>query len=456
MRSWPFKLLYRLVLKPLLFYILLSWLFSSYFERWWHHALAFAVLVLLLNSRPGRGLEEAGARGAVESFNWLRAGLVDGLLRLIVQAFKAVTDGVEYVLYTVDEWLRFRGGDSRLSMVVRVALGVIWFPVSYLARLYVVVLIEPGINPLKAPVSIAAAKFVYPIIIALGVYEYVNGLPLVWWALVWGTLWLLPDAFGFLIWEMKENWKLYRANRPAALEPAAVGPSGETMLRLLKPGFHSGTIPKLFAHLRRAERQALDTGAWRSARAVRQRLATVEESVRRFVSRDALALLQLSPEWHGKPLTVGGVHLASNQVRVELRHAEYPDTPLRLAIAVEDGLLVASVEEPGWLGRLTPAEALTLNQAMAGMYKLAGVDLVRQAPEPAYEPGPVDTRFEHAEHAQGLLSNGALKASCGALAFRGVTLTWAQWVDWWRHDGNGDRVSPSVQVLPRAEPAGGA
>src|SRR5262249_60531498 len=137
--------------------------------------------------------------------------------RLIVQAFKGVADGVEYVLYTVDEWLRFRGGESRLSMVVRAVLGVIWFPVSYVTRLYIVVLVEPGFNPLKAPISIVAAKFVYPIVWALQVHERLTPLlePLVGRyvanALSVSTLWLLPDAFGFLFWEMKENWKLYRA-----------------------------------------------------------------------------------------------------------------------------------------------------------------------------------------------------------------------------------------------------
>lgn len=456
LKSWAFQLVYRLAFKPLPVYLLLWWLFRDreVFETWWSCALVYLAIAALLNSRPGRGLEDAGSRGIVHSLTWLRAGLVDGLLRLIVQVFKGITDGLEYVLYTVDEWLRFRAGDRRLSMVVRAVLGVVWFPVSYVTRLYIVVLIEPGFNPLKAPISIVAAKFVYPIILALQVGEHITPLlePLVGSfvakALTYSTLWLLPDAFGFLFWEMKENWRLYRANRPAVLEPARVGPYGETVQQLLKPGFHSGTLPKLFAQLRKAERAALETGAWRPARAVRARLGAVEESLRRFVARDVLALLHLSPEWHARPLSVGDVALASNLVRVELRHAGHPQASLRLAIAEERGLLAARVEEPDWLSRLTPPEARTLDRAIAGMYKLAGVDVVHAPVEAPPADGGATSPAPPAVVADGYAAvdrNGQALPGAGAApaAFGRVPLTWAQWVEWW------------LPVLPTRPAAGG-
>ena len=64
---------------------------------------------------------------------YIRAGLLPGLYRLIVRAFKQVIDTVELMLFTVDDWLRFRSGDTRLSLVVRTVLGLLWFPVSYLS-----------------------------------------------------------------------------------------------------------------------------------------------------------------------------------------------------------------------------------------------------------------------------------------------------------------------------------
>ena len=75
------------------------------------------------------------------------------------------------------------------------------------------------------------------------------------------TIFFLPGIFGFLVWELKENWRLYRANRAPDLKPVVIGSHGETMLRLLRPGFHSGTVPKLYAKLRRAQRKGQHAAA---------------------------------------------------------------------------------------------------------------------------------------------------------------------------------------------------
>src|SRR5262249_7308224 len=156
-------------------------------------------------------------------------------------------------------------------------------------RFYLVVLVEPMVNPLKLPLSILFAKFVYPVLALLGLFKLQPlGSPLVdelsplltWpvaWALVIGTFYLLPDAVTFLFWEMRENWRLYRANRPVTLKRAAVGPQGETIGGLLHLGFHSGTVPRLYARLRTAERLAVRTDEWRMARTQRQALQGVEE-----------------------------------------------------------------------------------------------------------------------------------------------------------------------------------
>ena len=40
---------------------------------------------------------------------------------------------------------------------------------------------------------------------------------------------------------------------------AAIGSHGETVRGLLQPGFHSGTVPRLYARLRAAERRAVQT-----------------------------------------------------------------------------------------------------------------------------------------------------------------------------------------------------
>ena len=86
----------------------------------------------------------------------------------------------------------------------------------------------------------------------------------------------VPGAVGFLVWELKSNWDLYASNRPATLRPVLVGHHGETMGALLRPGFHSGTVPKLYARMRRALRH----GASAASR-YRQQLREVEHAVAR-------------------------------------------------------------------------------------------------------------------------------------------------------------------------------
>src|SRR5262249_39720655 len=121
------------------------------------------------------------------------------------------------------------------------------------------------------------------------------------WALTVGviipTLWLLPGAFVFFFWELSENWRLFLANRSRRLRPVMVGRHGETVRQLLRPGFHSGTVPKLFAQLRKAEREAYRSGDWRPARTYRQGLHEVARSVQLFVERELVVLLRQSKSW---------------------------------------------------------------------------------------------------------------------------------------------------------------
>jgi hypothetical protein len=193
-----------------------------------------------------------------------------------------------------------------------------------------------------------------------------------------GTLWLLPDACTFLFWEMRENWRVYRANRPAVLRPVPVGPHGETLHGLLHLGFHSGTVPKLFARLRAAEREAARTDNWREARTYRDALRNVEEAVRRFVTRDFVVMLNQSPAWTGPRLCVGRVTLGTNRIRLEFI-PEGTGEPAWLEWEDRSGWLVAGWAT--WRGPLTELRdgvLLTFTNALAYLFKRAGVDLVRE------------------------------------------------------------------------------
>ncbi len=389
---------------------------------------------------------------------------------------------MEYVLHTVDEWLRYRQGDSQLSLVVRTVGGLLWYPIAWLARFYLVVLIEPGFNPLKAPVSYLAAKFMVPVVKPLteGLVHPLEPVlgPILAWIIAVPTVWLLPDLFGFLFWEMKENWRIYRANRDEQLRAVGVGPHGETVRQLLQPGFHSGTVPKLYARLREAEREGIRTGSWRTARTCRHALAEVETTIRRLIERELVKLLQESSRWKGESLAVGAVVLTPKRIGIELVR---PNAVGAARVEWEDqaGWLVASIRDPSWLESLGDEQRQAVTTALGGVYKLAGIDLVREQVRENLPPkatcftltarnlvveaegrpgapilydlttpkGPLKPRNSEGELEPAWPSLDPIR-----VIFARVPLSWQQWVESWR--GSPDAPTPrtpfssGVRLLP--------
>ncbi len=485
-RSWAFRWLSRYLIKPLAACAILHVWIPEAFAGPLYAVLTFLAANFVLNSRLGLATSEAIAGMFVQFWELLQAGLLPGLIRFILRLFKQITDMLEYLLFVVDEWLSFRSGDSRILMAVRTVLGLLWFPVSYLARFYMVVLIEPGLNPIKFPVSALAAKFIYPLYGVLLTTWLVGLLSPIVGALIAAafagtTVWLLPDAFGFLFWEMKENWRLYRANRSPDLRPVSVGPHGETIPQLLQPGFHSGTLPKLFARLRHAERAAAETGNWQVVRVCRQDLHKVERTLQRLFDREVVELVEQSPHWKGQPLVAGRVLLASNRISLELVHPAYLAESLWIELEDQGHWLVAGFRAPSWLLRVSPEQRQVVTIAVAGFYKLAGVDLVREQlaanlpPEGiAYDITPsdlvvwLDRQGERAIHYEWKSIDGLLdpRTEDGVpapefsvldgrkLIFGRVSLPWEQWVQTWKLDQNGQVGLAPFTVPSKLVPLG--
>ncbi|HXD87292.1 MAG TPA: hypothetical protein VN641_12425 [Urbifossiella sp.] len=398
--SIPVQFALNFVVKPFILALIIVRILSIWWEIGWSiRILAFAgsVFAIQLVGRIGEAILLHLARWLIEV---VRA--TPALLSWINDIFRDLIYVLEWVLARTEDWLRLRGTAGRMAVAVRTVAGLIWMPFAFLIRFYTIVLIEPMINPLKLPLSILFAKFIYPLLLLLpeilkaDPHSFLGySSPLVnqladylsepgAWLLVMGTLWLLPDACTFLFWEMRENWRLYRANRPAAIRPVPVGNHGESIEALLQWGFHSGTVPKLFARLRAAERQAAQTDNWRDARTYRAALRGVEEAVQRFVARDFTEVLN-SPEstWDGPRLKVGAVVLGTNRIRVELvpmsRDAAInAQVPAWLEWESRSSWLVARWAEPGFLASLSPEQARVFENALAYLYKRAGVEVVRE------------------------------------------------------------------------------
>ena len=354
LQSRWFLLTWRFVLEPGALSALVWWVLPRSTIRHWPTETTAAVSLflavnLLLNSRVGRNLQEMAADSLVQGWHDYGVRLLAGAFHAVIDFFRAILEWTERGLYTVDEWLRFKSGESRLSLAVKATLRLVWFWVTYFVRFAVNVLIEPQFNPIKHfPVVTVSHKLLLAAYIPFADFlaDLLNIPKWTRHSVAAVIIWCIPGVFGFLAWELRENWRLYAANRPNRLRRVIVGSHGESMLRLLRPGFHSGTIPKRFAKLRRAERKAREKGDWKAARKHLEVLHHVQRDVRRFVEREFAAWFAESRSWQWAVPAVQKVRLATDRVRVAI---ECP--------AVSDGTLWLTFEaQSGWRSRASAIE----------------------------------------------------------------------------------------------------
>jgi hypothetical protein len=487
-QSRSYLLFYLLVLKPLMWSALLAlplyFLGVDLVVVAIAAAIAFLAAEALLQSRLGMRIEELASDVALRGWRTFSRDLIPGLFRLVMAFFRRLVDDLEGGLYTVDEWLRFRKGDSRGWLTAKALLGVAWFLIAYVVRFCVNLLIEPQINPIKHfPVVTVSHKLIFAFLVTpLTPILFRSMDPIMAGLLLFVVQFGLPGIPGFLVWEFKENWRLFRANQPRDLRPQIVGSHGETVPRLLRPGFHSGTLPKLYARLRRFK------GAGRGK--PHEELHHVEEAVRRFVERHLLAMLARSKAWGEAPLQVGRVHLASNRIRIELLRRARDEAGVFIDLEEHVGWLVAGIASArsrdaangahpanGWLDRLPLGQVRAFADALAGFYKAAGVDLVREQVEaltpagawctfddrglvvelpPTFEHGAAyDLKSEGALTPRPLRGDGAAhfrKLPADKLLFRRTPIRWDEWAEAWERDqaGKGHRppLARGVQLLP--------
>lgn len=391
LKSRPVRLFRRYLSSPLVAAIAI-WLLLPHHGGWlarsnpWLPAWLFATAAAVLNSPPGRALQERLLEGLGRAVQQIHSRLIVGLVGWIVDTFRRAVDFVEGTLYAVDEQLRFRSDESRTTLAVKAVLTTLWSGIDWFVRFCVTLLIEPQLNPIKHfPVVTVSHKLLVPMIpmvasnlsAATGMER---SLALTTVTFISTTI---PGVFGFLAWELKENWRLYAANRPRTLRPVQVGRHGESMRRLLLPGFHSGTIPKLFGKLRRQLR-GRDRGIV-TTRAGEQ-LAELTHDIAAFVDDELLGLLRRSRSLGGVAVRVADVRLATNRVAIDVVADTIAPEPLTVELRQERGTLLRRLRSPGWLARLTDERRRLVEFALAGLDCLAGADFATTA-----EGGPAAT-----------------------------------------------------------------
>ena len=341
----------------------------------------FLATALFLNSRVGRYLEELVGDLLIRLWHDLRIRVFAAVYDWVMDTFHRLFVGLERVVYSVDEFLRFRTGDSRFVGGIKLLAGTVWLFIAYVVVFAFTLLIEPQINPIKHfPVVTVSHKVLIPI-----GYDVVKVIsPYVGTAranaLVWSTIFLIPGVIGFLVWELKENWRLYAANRPHLLSSVPVGHHGETMLHFLRTGFHSGTLPRLFHQLRRALAQSHLTADFRTFQRKESELHRTKEVVHRFFERKLLWLWQESKLIPGT-YQIQESHLATNRIEVSIAEVPSAAPPLRLRWDEYDGHLTGTAEPNSWVDRLTPSQQQAVAMSVAGIFRRGAVELTK-APWP--------------------------------------------------------------------------
>ncbi len=360
-------------------------------------AALFVFLAAALNTRLGTLVEESVADSLSRAWLLLRDDFLVGVWTFIVWFFGWLTERIFALMYTVDEMLRFREGESSLSFAVKCVVGVVWFAVSYVIRFVWLLFLEPQINPIKHfPVVTVGHKLS---ILAIAPVSSATGMSVGMTTFILG---IVPGIYGFIAWELKENWRLYKANQSDTLDPETVGSHGEWVINFVRPGFHSGTLPVLFARLRNASGAGL--------RRAEEALHHADEDLRRFAKRALLEPLAASAAWAGGPApSVGEIRLTTRHVRYELR-CDGLGSPAWVELANRDGELAAALVEPGWLAGVEGPRREALLAILAAFLRRAGVA-------------------------------------------GGEPLPWARYAEWWRADQSGvarPSVAPSPDILTPA------
>ncbi|MDQ5908606.1 MAG: hypothetical protein QG599_698 [Pseudomonadota bacterium] len=349
--------------------------------------LGFIFGTFLRNSRGGREWLDSLMTGLINFWRQVRHTLAIGLVRWVIDLFDALMHSIEQGLHRVDEAVSHHRGEGRGAMTVKAVIGPVWKLFSDFIHFYAAVLVEPQINPIKHfPVVTVSHKLMLPFLPALTtsllalldpVLPQVISLPL-----VTVTILLLPGLFGFLVWELRANWKLYRANHPDAIQPARFGPAGETLYTLLRRGFHSGALPKAFARLRTVIAQENDQqrNIPQALRRAEARLNRILEAVRTFASQELIFALMDRSQETGHPVTAtmdrleAATALLAVQVALTLQDQPEPGEPLllevRFALADEalsgEITLTGPVERFGDLAWLEEETARFLQRAAVG------------------------------------------------------------------------------------------
>jgi hypothetical protein len=302
------KEIQRYVVEPLLIGILimLPIFLILYLSNSYQHIVLMPLLVIgfslgnfFRNTPAGRLSLDSMTTRAVNLWQSMKQKLLSNSIKFLMEIFKGLMDSLQQALHWVDEKVSHSHGEGSITMISKAIITPFWKMFSYFTQFYITVLVEPQINPIKHfPVVTVSHKFMIPFLPKTTLFFLALLAPFVPQVIavpfVAVTVFLLPGLFGFLVWEMKENWKLYRANHSEKNQPAPINSHGETLPRLMIRGFHSGSLSKSFDTLRKTILKEADQEKSIAGEIYHAEMGLTEltEQLEKFVARELIEPLK--------------------------------------------------------------------------------------------------------------------------------------------------------------------
>jgi len=100
-------------------------------------------------------------------------------------------------------------------------------------------------------------------------------------------------------------------------------------------------------------------------------------------------LVNQHPAWQATPLSLGEVKLAPTRISVELCCPALGSDGAVIAFEQRSGWIIAGIDRAGWIDNLGESQVNLVSVALIGLYKMSGVDIVREQIESMFAPYPV-------------------------------------------------------------------
>ena len=292
-------------------------------------ALAYALGTRLRDTPAGRRQLDDLTTAGRQFRELLRQERLADLIAPVMEFFKRGLRALDEGLHRIGTRLSPRLGEAPAVTLLKALAAPLWAAWEAVLQFYVVVLIEPQTNPIKHfPVVTLGHKLLLPLLPTLGRGLHAGLSPLlpapIALPLIAVTLFLLPGLFGFLFWELKENWRLYGANRAHPVPRARLGTHGHTLNGLLRRGLHGGIIPKAFDRLRQVlDRQVRDEAPDpRALRRALARLAEITALIAHFGEQELAISLREACRGGGAGASDGAAQLTMQPPRLASRGIE--------------------------------------------------------------------------------------------------------------------------------------